>query len=38
VLIALYFTGCVILAGGELNAEIEHAAPQEKAPGEKVKA
>ena len=34
----LYFTGFVILVGGEFNAEIEHAAPEGKAPGEKVKA
>jgi membrane protein len=31
-----YLTGLVILVGAELNAEIEHASPWGKAPGEKV--
>jgi len=31
-----YLTGLVILLGAELNAEIEHASPWGKAPGEKV--
>jgi membrane protein len=31
----LYLTGFVILVGGEINAEIEHASPEGKAPGEK---
>jgi membrane protein len=31
----LYLTGFMILAGGEINAEIEHAAPEGKAPGAK---
>jgi membrane protein len=32
----LYIVGFVILVGGEINAEIEHASPEGKAPGEKV--
>lgn len=35
VLLWMYVTGVAILVGGEMNAEIEHAAPQGKAPGEK---
>lgn len=35
-LLWLYVTGIAILVGGEMNAEIEHASPQGKAPGEKV--
>ena len=31
----LYLTGMVILVGGEINAEVEHAAPEGKAPGAK---
>ena len=31
----LYIVGFVILVGGEINAEIEHASPEGKAPGEK---
>lgn len=31
----MYVTGLCILVGGEINAEIEHAAPEGKAPGEK---
>jgi membrane protein len=31
-----YLSGVVILAGAEVNAEIEHASPHGKAPGEKV--
>lgn len=33
----LYITGLVIVVGGELNSEIEHASPHGKDPGEKVK-
>lgn len=36
VLLWLYVTGIAILVGGEMNAEIEHASPDGKAPGEKV--
>jgi membrane protein len=32
----LYLSGLVILVGAEMNAEIEHASPHGKAPGEKV--
>jgi membrane protein len=32
----MYVTGLVILVGGELNAEIEHALPEGKKPGERV--
>jgi membrane protein len=32
----LYLSGLVILVGAEMNAEIEHASPWAKAPGEKV--
>ena len=35
-LLWLYMTAVVILIGAELNAEIEHASPYGKAPGEKV--
>lgn len=35
-LLWLYVTGIAILVGGEMNAEIEHASPKGKAPGEKV--
>lgn len=31
----LYLSGFIILVGGEINAEIEHASPEGKAPGEK---
>ena len=31
-----YITGLAILAGAEMNAEIEHASPHGKDPGEKV--
>lgn len=31
----MYVSGLVILVGGEINSEIEHAAPDGKAPGEK---
>jgi membrane protein len=33
----LYLTGVVILVGGEINAEIEHASVEGKAPGEKTR-
>jgi len=36
VLLWFYLTGLAILIGAELNAEIEHASPHGKAPGEKV--
>ncbi len=35
ILLWLYVTGISILVGGEMNAEIEHASPAGKAPGEK---
>lgn len=35
-LLWLYFSGFAILVGAEMNAEIEHASPYGKAPGEKV--
>jgi membrane protein len=31
----MYVSGLIILVGGEINSEIEHAAPDGKAPGEK---
>jgi len=31
----MYVTGFLVLVGGELNAEIEHASASGKAPGEK---
>jgi membrane protein len=34
----LYLTGLCLLVGGEINAEIEHAAPTGKAPGQKTSA
>jgi membrane protein len=34
----LYLTGLCLLIGGEINAEIEHAAPTGKAPGQKTMA
>jgi membrane protein len=36
VLLWMYVSGVAILVGGEMNAEIEHASPEGKAPGEKV--
>ena len=36
VMLWFYLTGLVIVIGAELNAEIEHASPWGKAPGEKV--
>ena len=35
-LLWMYITGLIIIAGAEMNAEIEHASPWGKAPGEKV--
>jgi membrane protein len=35
ILLWLYVTGIAILVGGEMNAEIEHASPDGKDPGEK---
>jgi membrane protein len=32
----LYISGLVLIIGAEMNAEIEHASPHGKAPGEKV--
>ena len=34
----LYLTGLCLLIGGEINAEVEHAAPTGKAPGQKTSA
>jgi membrane protein len=34
----LYLTGLCLLVGGEINAEVEHAAPTGKAPGQKTMA
>jgi membrane protein len=34
----LYLTGLCLLVGGEVNAEVEHAAPEGKAPGQKTSA
>lgn len=34
-LLWMYLSGLVILIGGELNAELEHASPEGKAPGER---
>jgi membrane protein len=34
----LYLTGLCLLVGGEINAEVEHAAPTGKAPGQKTSA
>ena len=31
----LYLSGFVMVVGGEINAEVEHAAPEGKAPGAK---
>jgi uncharacterized BrkB/YihY/UPF0761 family membrane protein len=33
----LYLTGFVMVVGGEINAEVEHAAPEGKAPGAKTR-
>ena len=35
-LLWLYLSGVVVIVGAEMNAEIEHASPHGKAPGEKV--
>ena len=35
-LLWLYLSGLVVIVGAEMNAEIEHASPHGKAPGEKV--